>query len=187
MSGFDISGGMAAAGTALTIASSLGLISRIDPALACNFTVEIDGLIVGGFSEVSGLDAKIQTLKVIEGGQNQYQDQRVNGATFPNLVLKRGITTADMLWQWHRDVLAGTIKRRNGSIVLVTSDLTEMWRWNFREAYPVSWSGPAFKADQAQVAFESIELVHRGLAKDTAVQGAISAGLGAAASIGVSF
>ena len=37
------------------------------------------------------------------------------------------------------------------------------WRWVFRDACPVKWSGPEFRAGTAEVAFESIELVHKGL------------------------
>ena len=168
MSDFDAEGIAAGIGqAALNVATSLGLLPRVDPALGCNFTVEIDGLIVGGFAEVSGLDAEvILTKALVEGGQNLYQDQFVNGRNSSRLVLKRGLTTADTLWVWHQDVLAGKIKRRSGSIVLITGDLTELWRWNFTGAYPVKWTGPALKADSSTVSFESIELIHRGISKD---------------------
>jgi phage tail-like protein len=171
----------AAASIAVGIASSMGLGIRIDPALAHSFMVEIDGLLVGGFSEVSGLESHVTLEPIPEGGQNQYQKHVVNGVTFPNLLLKRGITTADMLWLWYNDVVAGKITRRNGSIVLMTKDLAELWRWNFKAAFPVSWIGPAFHADQNAVAFESIELVHEGISKDMGVSASIS--LSASASL----
>jgi phage tail-like protein len=184
MGGFNVS-----AGSAMSITSSLGPGARKDPALAHHFSVEIDGLIVGGFTEVSGLSAEVQMVKIPDGGQNDYVEQRINGVNYPKLVLKRGLTTADMLWLWHRDVCAGNITRRNGSIVLMTKDNSELWRWNFHDAYPVTWTGPAFRADQAQVAFESIELVHRGISKDLGPKGALSAsgGISAGASLGASF
>jgi len=166
MGSFDAMGTIS---TGLSVAKSFGLGIRIDPALAHRFSVEIDGLIVGGFTEVSGLTATIAPFKVNEGGQNAFTEQRRGPVSFPNLVLKRGMTTADMLWLWHQDVLNGNITRRNGSIVLLTEDITEMWRWNFHGAYPVTWTGPSFHADQAQVAFESIELVHRGISKDMGI------------------
>ena len=182
-------GSGAVAGTAMSVAGALGLGARMDPALAHHFSVEIDGLIVGGFTEVSGLSADVQVFKIPEGGQADYTEQRINGVSYANLMLKRGLTTADMLWLWHRDVIAGNITRRNGSIVLMTKDLLEMWRWNFRDAYPISWTGPSFHADQAQVAFETIQLVHRGISKDLGPSGSLSVGGGisAGASIGTSF
>jgi phage tail-like protein len=166
MGSFDAMGSIS---TGLSIAKSFGLGVRIDPAMAHRFSVEIDGLIVGGFTEVSGLTATIKPVQIPEGGQNSFTEQRRGQLTFPNLVLKRGITTADMLWLWHQDVLSGKITRRNGSIVLLTEDIAELWRWDFHDAYPVVWTGPSFHADQALVAFESIELVHRGITKDMGI------------------
>ncbi len=166
MAGFDAMGSIS---TGMSVAKSFGLGIRIDPALAHRFSVEIDGLIVGGFTEVNGLSATMKPVPVSEGGQNAFTEQRRGPVSFPSLVLKRGITTADMLWLWHQDVLNGNITRRNGSIVLLTEDITELWRWNFQAAYPISWTGPSFHADQAAVAFESIELVHRGISKDMGI------------------
>ena len=193
MGSFDISGGLSAAmgpiSTAMSLAKSMGLGVRIDPALAHHFSVEIDGLIVGGFTEVSGLNAEVKVTQINEGGQNAYVEQRIAGMSYPKLILKRGLTTADMLWLWHRDVIAGNITRRNGSIVLMTQDVVEMWRWNFKDAYPIVWTGPSLRADQAQVAFESIELVHRGISKDLGPMGSlsVSGGISAGMSLGASF
>jgi phage tail-like protein len=39
------------------------------------------------------------------------------------------------------------------------------WRWNFRDAYPVRWSGPDLRAASAEVALETLELAHRGMTK----------------------
>ncbi len=59
----------------------------------------------------------------------------------------------------------GRIKRKNITIKLL--DLLECeqytWRWIFSRACPVKWTGPDFEAGTAEVAFESIELVHLGL------------------------
>jgi hypothetical protein len=37
--------------------------------------------------------------------------------------------------------------------------------WDFKEAFPVKWTGPELRADSGNVAFESIELAHRGLSR----------------------
>ena len=37
--------------------------------------------------------------------------------------------------------------------------------WSFKEACPVKWTGPHLRASNSAVAFESLELVHRGLAE----------------------
>lgn len=139
---------------------------RQDPYLTFNFLVEIQGLVVGGFSEVSGLQVEIEVEDYREGGLNDYIHKLAGPTRYPsNLVLKHGLTDVDGLWKWQREVTQGVIKRKNGSIVLLDSDREERWRWNFSGAYPVRWVGPELRAGTADVAVETIELVHRGLTK----------------------
>jgi len=139
---------------------------RTDPYLTFNFLVEIQGLVVGGFSDVTGLQVEIEVEPYREGGLNEYVHQLAGPTRYPsNLVLKHGLTDIDGLWKWHREVTQGVIKRRNGSIVLLDSAGEERWRWNFSGAYPVRWVGPELQAGTAEVAVETVELVHRGLTK----------------------
>jgi phage tail-like protein len=135
-----------------------------EPYLGFRFLVEIRGLIVAGFTEVSGLSAEVETTKYREGGRNGFEHELPGPAHFSRLVLKRGLTDIDNLWDWAKAVRGGTITRRNGSIILGgDSVLHGIQRWNFEGAYPVKWTGPELRADSATVAFESIELVHTGL------------------------
>ena len=135
-----------------------------DPFMSFNFVVEIEGLVVGGFSEVTGLQVEVQVEPYQEGGLNEYVHKLPGPVQYPqNLVLKHGLTDADALWSWHQDVCHGIVRRKNGSIVLLDSAREERWRWNFVGAYPTRWSGPDLRAGSAEVAFESVELVHRGL------------------------
>lgn len=163
----------------------LGL--RVDPYLGYRFMVEIEGMIVGGFSEVSGIQSEIVTQEIEEGGQNEYVEKFPVRMKYPNLVLKHGLTDIETLWRWHRDVVRGNMSRRNGSIMLLNTNFIEAWRWNFVDAYPSKWVGPQLNAGQAQIAFESVELSHRGLTKgfgeDLDIN--LSLDIGASAGIGI--
>jgi phage tail-like protein len=139
---------------------------RLDPYLACNFLVEIEGLIVGGFSEVSGLESEVKLESYQEGGVNGFIHQFPTQVSYPNLVFSRGLTDGDVLWNWYWMTVQGFPLLLNGTILLLDNKrLPAMW-WNFKDAYPVKWVGPKFdaSADQ-QVGVEQIELVHRGLTK----------------------
>jgi phage tail-like protein len=137
---------------------------RVDPYLSFHFLVEIEGLVIGGFNEVTGLTVEIEIEEYREGGLNAYVHKLAGPARYPNnLVLKHGLTDSDTLWNWHQDVASGNIQRRNGSIILLDSAGEEQWRWNFVDAYPVRWVGPDLRAGSAEVAIETLELVHRGL------------------------
>lgn len=139
---------------------------RKDPFLGCNFRVEIDGLTVGGFSEVSGLQVETVVETYREGGLNEYEHKLPGPTRYPsNLVLKHGLMDTDIFWQWYHEVTQGKIKRKSGSIVLRDSAGNEQWRWNFTGAYPVRWTGPDLRANTAEVAIESLELAHTGLTR----------------------
>ena len=165
-------------------ASRLGL--RLDPLLAYNFVVEIDGLLTGGFTSVAGLDSQVELESYREGGVNGYVHQFPKGTGYSNLVLTHGLTASDFLWAWYRDVTQGKIKRRNCTIMILNARrLPTMW-WTVKQAYPVKWSGPSLKADQDAIAFEQVELVHQGIDKPRlsralagaqAAAGVVSAGL----------
>lgn len=139
--------------------------SRTDPYRNYRFTVEIDSLIVGGFTEVEGLERELQTEEYEEGGRNHFTHTLPDRMTHPTLTLRRGLTDSDAFWGWIQDVTYGTIERKSGRLVVMDETGREVWGWEFREAYPVRWSGPDFRADQGAVAIETVELAHRGLSK----------------------
>jgi phage tail-like protein len=138
--------------------------ARVDPFRGYNFAVEIEGLVAGGFSEVSGLELEVETQDYREGGVNQFVHKRAGPVKYAsNIVLKRGMTDSKTLWNWYWDVTQGTIKRKNVSILLMDESGEEKVRWNFEQAYPVKWSGPGLKAAANEAAIESLELAHKGL------------------------
>jgi phage tail-like protein len=138
--------------------------ARKDPLLDYNFAVEIEGLVAGGFSEVSGLEVELEVQDYREGGVNGFIHKRAGPAKYAsNLVLKRGITDVKILWNWYWDVVQGTVDRKNVSILLMDDSGEEKRRWNFADAYPVKWTGPSLNAKSNEVAIEALELVHNGL------------------------
>ena len=137
---------------------------RNDPMLSFNFGVEVDGMLVAGFHEVSGLQSEAEVQDYREGGVNEYTHKRPGPVKYTaNLVLKRGISDAAGLWAWYADVAEGKIERKTVSIVLMDSAREEKQRWSFRRALPVKWTGPALKASTGEVAVETVELVHEGM------------------------
>jgi phage tail-like protein len=136
-----------------------------DPYRGFRFRVEIDGIAVAHFSEVSGLQVETETEPYEEGGVNDFVHQLPKRTKFQNITLKRGITDVDTLWQWHQDVVIGKFQRKNGSIILLDEAGEDRWRWNFSNAFPVKWSGPDLRADSNTVAFETVELAHNGIKK----------------------
>jgi phage tail-like protein len=139
-------------------------LSRTDPYLAYTFRVEIDGIVEGGFSEVTGLQSELETFDYREGGRNDYVHRLAGPVRYPqNLVLRRGLASSS-LWDWYSDAAAGNIRRASAAVLLCDASGETVWRWSFTDAYPVRWTGPDLRAASAAVAVEAVELAHRGLA-----------------------
>jgi phage tail-like protein len=143
----------------------LAIAERRDPYQSFNFLIEVQGLIAGGFSEVSGIQAETEVEEIKEGGVNDHVHKLPKATKYPNVAFKRGITDSDTLWRWHQDVIAGKFERRTVFVVLRDASGDEKWRWSFIDAYPVKWIGPDLKADSSAVAIESLELAHDGFKK----------------------
>lgn len=132
----------------------------VDPYRSFKFRVEIEGIRVAGFSEVTGLQFETETEPYEEGGVNDFVHILPKRTKLQNITLKRGITDMHDMWDWYQDVVSGHFERKSGAIILMDITGEDKWRWNFFEAYPVKWTGPELKADSGTVAFETIELAH---------------------------
>jgi phage tail-like protein len=138
---------------------------RNDPLGQFNFLIEIDGVVKGGFSEVSGLTTDTNIMEYREGHEQQTTTRKLPGLMkYNNVVLKRGWTADRSLWEWRKKVIDGKTQRASGAIVLLDEARNEALRWNFREGWPSKWEGPALNAKTTEVAIETLEIAHEGLA-----------------------
>jgi phage tail-like protein len=136
---------------------------REDPYLGFNFGIEVDGIEVAGFSEVSGLAAETEVEDYREGGVNYFVHKLPKSTRYGNLILKRGMTSSLDLYNWYRDVAAAKIEAKQVTVTLFDSERSAVKTWTFQNAFPVKWNGPDLKADGNALAIESIEFVHQGL------------------------
>jgi phage tail-like protein len=138
---------------------------RVDPYLSFNFLVEIDGITQAGFQECSGLDSQTASVDYREGGDPNHVRKLPGMNSFTPISLKRGITDSDELWKWRLTAVDGKAERRNGSVVLLDDKGTEKLRWNFSNAWPSKWTGPAFSSAGNAVAVETLEITHEELTR----------------------
>jgi phage tail-like protein len=139
--------------------------TRVDPYRGFNFLVEIDGITQAGFQECSGLDSDTAVVEYREGADPSHTRKLSGLNSFSAITLKRGVTDSDELWRWRLTAVEGRTERRNGSIVLLDERGTEKIRWNFTNAWPSKWSGPAFSATGNSVAVETLEITHEEIAR----------------------
>jgi phage tail-like protein len=119
--------------------------------------------LLGGFSECSGLESEIKVEDVLAGGQNDRVYRFPGRATYPHIVLSRGVGFSESLYLWHEEFLNGEGKRRNGLIFLANETRIPIKCWSFERGIPVKWSGPAFNAGTSATAIEKLEIAHEKL------------------------
>ena len=126
------------------------------------FIVEIGGMYVGGFSDISGLNSELTYEEYAEGGLNDYVHRFPSRKKSGHITLKRGVTISSFLWDWYNDTKIGHVELLSGTIIVQNRYGVPMQWYNIYDAFPVKWVGPELNANQAGVAFESIELAHGG-------------------------
>lgn len=138
------------------------------------------------FQEVSGLDPKVETEDLIEGGLNAYVHQLPGATKHGNLVLKRGYFVGDSeLAQWAAQTVASTygtpIVKQSLTVSLVgplpaavtdPKDATQVatgqkvfTSWEVLDAWPVKWEVGPFDAAKNEVLTESIEIAYATVAR----------------------
>jgi phage tail-like protein len=142
---------------------------RIDPPFTGRFVFEVGGRAIGAFTEVSGLSVQIDVEEVAEGGQNAYTHRLLGRMKWPNLVLKRGITDTDALFDWLCECSGegltskgNKVEPSNGKVSVLDGRGKAMRTWEFLGAKPVKWSGPKLAASSRELAVEELEVCHCG-------------------------
>jgi phage tail-like protein len=137
------------------------------------FLVEVDGESVGRFIEVSGLEVSIEVEEHEEGGENFFVHKLPGRITWPNLVLKRGITQTNNLIAWLDKSAAGgfeaegnKLTRSTLAVTLMSAAGSRLRSWNFEGAFPVKWTGPSFASSSDDEATEELEIAHHGFSVD---------------------
>lgn len=137
------------------------------PYLTVRFRLSVGEEALVDCSECTGLSMEVTTEDYHEGGQNDFVHKLPTAGSVPNLVLKRGITKSSELWTWFAQYLdEGTVTPKDGQVELLSHEDGEdaaVRVWKFTAGYPVKWTGPELNAMSAGVAFETLELVHRGI------------------------
>lgn len=134
------------------------------------FLVEVDGVEIGRFMEISGLELTIETEPIAEGGNNGYVHRVPTGMSWPNIVLKRGVTQTNGLLEWVKKSAGEGFAAAGNKLTRSTAAVTLMGprsdqrirSWSFEGAMPVKWSGPNFSVTSTEAAVETLEFTHEG-------------------------
>ncbi len=145
---------------------------RDDPYGGYNFEILINGIsddgtaVKGSFAEASGLEVDVQPIEYRNGSEDITVRKIPGLKKYPNIVLKRGVIGDPGLWNWIQQTMDGKVQRTEGSVVLLDENKQEVMRWNFKRGWPCKWTGPGLNAKNNEIAMETLEIAHEGLALD---------------------
>ncbi|MEP6559979.1 MAG: phage tail protein [Nakamurella sp.] len=140
-----------------------------EPALGSRFLFEVDGVEIGIFSAVAGLQVISRTESIVEGGQNGFAYQLPGRLEWPNITFTRGLTDADALFDWMNKIsgegfaAAGNkLTRSTGAITAMSQNGSRLRAWSLEGVFPVRWTGPDFAVQTADPLTEELEIAHHG-------------------------
>lgn len=122
-----------------------------------NFKVEIEGVTQGAFAQCSGVEVEVEVVE-FHDGDDLNERKRPGQTRYANIVLKRGYTNTEELWNWMKAVIDGKVERKAGSIILQADDGSEISRYNFFEGWPCRWKGYEFDAGGTGASVEELEI-----------------------------
>jgi phage tail-like protein len=137
---------------------------REDPLVGFHFSVEIQGVVKGYFTECSGLGSEHEVIehKVVNEGKQEIVIKLPGRLKWENITLKRGITSSMDIWEWRKQVEQGDLDgaRHSGSVTMYNSKAEPVARWEFEKAWPVKVTGPQPKADSNEIGIEELTIAH---------------------------
>src|SRR3954467_15230049 len=108
----------------------MGLPTPEDALAGYSFSIEIDGVTIAQFKEVSGINAEIQTIEHRENkiGVLPVMKKLPGARKWGDLTMKKGRTDNKALWDWIKSVQDGNMPaaRKNGSSPLLVSSHREV-------------------------------------------------------------
>ncbi len=129
-----------------------------DPYRNNHFRVIIDGVEAIDFVEVILPEATAEIVEYREGGDKGATRKLVGAVRYSNLVLRRGVTQSNALFDWWKNIGEGVSDRRNIAVVLLDNELTEVKRWNLANAWPCRYAASTLIAvGEARVVVETLE------------------------------
>ncbi|KIC50130.1 phage tail protein [Tateyamaria sp. ANG-S1] len=134
--------------------------------LAFVFRVTVGDATTGfAAQEVSGLETKLDTETVVEGGENRFVHQLPKPVKRANVTIKRCVlANGHPVVAWTRDTLEGSFAKPitpNSIAIDLLNDMQDVVAsWMLHDAYPVKWSVGDLDAMKNEITVEQIEFAY---------------------------
>ena len=144
------------------------------PPVAANFVLEVDGVAIGTFRKVQGLEVTIEVQEYVEGGVSGFVHRFPGQMRWPSLVFSRGLTNSDSLFAWMNQsagngfqAAGGKLERKTASVSVLDPTGKRLRSYEIEDAFPVRWTGPALDTVDGSALVEELEVTHHGFRSTT--------------------
>ncbi len=123
------------------------------PAAPARFSLVVDGVELGTFSDVQGITTEVEPvdvavlLKKLPGKLNP-----------PTVTLRRGLSSSLALLRWQSLPIGGVTERKSASLVMSNAEGKPVARYHLENAWPVKVVAE-FDATKNELSIQSMELV----------------------------
>ncbi len=141
---------------------------RDTPYSVFNYLVNLgdgtEATVVGGFSEVSGLNAEVTVAEYRAGNAKVNYVTKIPAINKSgDVTLKRGVIGADNIYSWLEQVRSGDVTAKRDVEIKLTNEnptnTSAVVTWKLRGAMPIKWTGPTLTAKGgSDVAIEELVL-----------------------------
>lgn len=122
------------------------------------FQVEIEGIDVGMFQEVTLPSFEVSVVEYAHGGSKS-KFKRPGEVKYGDLTLKRGYNVSRVLAEWVENIAKGMQDRRSISIIQHNEEAGETMRWNCYQCWPKTWKHTPLAGTKNEVSVEEITIV----------------------------
>jgi phage tail-like protein len=136
---------------------------RNDPLRNFRFRLEIGGITEAHFSEVTGFDITSDVIDYREGDEATHVRKLPGLTKYGNVTLKRGVTDSMDIYNWHKDIVAGKIRRESVAVIVLDEVGDPKARFNIEKAWPSKYDPMDLNAKGNDVSIETLELVNEGV------------------------
>ena len=144
------------------------MVERVDPYRQLRFLLEIEDVVVAGFSHCDLPAARSSVVEYREGNEPPTPRKLPGLNRYGPLVLKTGVTDQSIeLFEWRTLVERGQMEEARRAIAVTLLDATGQAaaRWEFREAWPCQYEAPRLSATADEVAIERLVVANEGFAR----------------------
>ena len=143
--------------SAATLAVMAGLLAGAAPANAAapaaSFSLTVDGVEIGQFSELDAVNSEIETT-----GDELFLKKLPGKRKPPTITLKRGKSKDMGIFAWHQSVVEGQLAaaRKDCTLIMYDYDGTATARYHLEAAWPSKVEISGLKAGASEVLYETV-------------------------------